>query len=131
MGVFILVKCGIGFESRNHLIAGLTMSCCVMRAPRHTTYECPAAPRHQRGRGNQPLPPLKQPPNGGFFDFTRLLMIQRKHVKKRRILSVFERPRFTRERPIRIYRGGFGLVNLYFFLLVCNNPKLYKSLMLF
>lgn len=30
-GVFILVKCGIGFESRNHLIAGSTMSCCVAR----------------------------------------------------------------------------------------------------
>lgn len=66
-GVFILVKCGIGFESRNHLIAGLTMSCCVSRCARHTTYECPAVPRHRRGRGNQPLPPLKQPPNGGFF----------------------------------------------------------------
>lgn len=66
-GVFIFVKCGIGFESRNHLIAGLTMSCCVTRCAWHTTYECPAVPRHQRGRGNQPLPPLKQPPNGGFF----------------------------------------------------------------
>lgn len=66
-GVFILVKCGIGFESRNHLIAGSTMSCCVARCAWHTTYECPAVPRHQRGRGNQPLPPLKKPPNGGFF----------------------------------------------------------------
>lgn len=66
-GVFILVKCGIGFESRNHLIAGSTMSCCVTRCAWHTTYECPAVPRHQRGRGNQPPPPLKNPPNGGFF----------------------------------------------------------------
>ena len=55
-GVFILVKCGIGFEPRNHLIAGSTMSCCVARCAWHTAYECPAVPRHQRGRGNQPLP---------------------------------------------------------------------------
>lgn len=60
-------------------------------------------------------PPQKYPPYGVFFDFTILLMIQRKHIEKRQILSVFERPRFTRGRPIRIYRGGFGLVNLYFF----------------
>lgn len=35
-GVFILVECGIEFESRNHLIAGSTMSCCVsQRAAAH------------------------------------------------------------------------------------------------
>ena len=66
-GVFILVKRGIGFESRNHLIAGSTMSCCVARCAAAHNIRMPRSPTHQRGRGNQPLPPENTDPLWSVF----------------------------------------------------------------
>lgn len=67
-GVFILVICGIELESRNHLIAGSTMSCwvarCVRRGTQHTNAPQPHVPAWAR---ESATPTRKYPPNGGFF----------------------------------------------------------------
>ena len=72
-GVFVLVKCGIGFESCNHLIAGLTMKllCDAVRVAHNI--RMPRSPTPPAWARESATPTkIKPPTNVGGFVFLTL-----------------------------------------------------------